>query len=251
MERRELSVSVRTDKGKNAADRLRRQEMIPGVLYGPHCKPIPVTVPSKGLKVALSTTAGLNTLITLQVKEDKDLSGKIVMIRDIQKNPLDDSWIHADLYEVPLDRKISVDVPIHVHGKAVGVEKGGILQVVARELRVQCRPMAIPEAFEIDVSGLEIGHSLHVKDIQFPEGVEADADEAAAIVSVVAPISEEELKKMEEAAQAGEIAEPEVTMEKKEEGEGEGEAVAGEEKVSAEGAKKATSAEASKKGSKE
>jgi large subunit ribosomal protein L25 len=216
MERRELSVSVRGDLGKNAANRLRKQEVIPGILYGPHCNPIPVTISSKGLKIALSTAAGLNTLITLQVEGDKNLSGKVVMVRDVQANPLDGAWLHADLYEVPLDRKIFVDVPIHIVGKAAGVEKGGILQVVAREIRVGCRPTEIPEAFEVDVSALEIGHSLHVKDIQFPEGVRPDAEETSAIVSVLAPISEEELKKMEEAAQAGEIAEPEVTTEKKE-----------------------------------
>ncbi|MBI4208788.1 MAG: 50S ribosomal protein L25 [Deltaproteobacteria bacterium] len=258
MEKRELNISVRGDLGKNAAGRLRKQESIPGVLYGPHCSPTPVTISPKGLRVALSTAAGLNTLITLQVEGDKSITGKVVMVRDIQANPLDGAWMHADLYEVPLDRKIFVDVPIHIVGKAAGVEKGGILQVVAREIRVECRPMAIPEAFEVDVSALEMGRSLHVKDIQFPEGVRPDVEETSAIVSVVAPISEEELKKMEEGAQAGEIAEPEVTTEKKEK-EGE-EAVTEEEKKAAaegakkaapEGAKKAAPAEAPKKGGKE
>lgn len=214
MERRELTVQIRKDLGKSGARRLRKKGFIPGILYGPTCDPVPLTIPPKALKMAIDTDAGWNTLITLTVEGNEDLSGKVVMLRDVQIDPLDGSWIHADLYDFPKGKKIHVEVPIHIKGKAKGVEKGGILQVAMRKLEILAQPTSIPQSLDVVVDSLDIGDSLHLRDLTFPKGVECDVDPDTTVVSVVAPISEEELKKMEETAAAGEMAEPEVVGEK-------------------------------------
>jgi large subunit ribosomal protein L25 len=136
-----------------------------------------------------------------------------VVLKEIQTNPRTDRVIHVDFYEVAFGKKFRIEVPLRVKGKAAGIEQGGIVEQVTRSLEVECLPKDVPEFLEVDVSPLEIGHSLHLADVTFPEGVEPlEKDMTATIVSVHAPRIEEEVVTVapeEEAAEAAEAAEAE------------------------------------------
>src|SRR5262245_23722160 len=110
----------------------------------------------------------------------------------MQFHPISGDVIHADLYEVDLTARIQVRVPLHFVGRAAGVTRGGILQPIVREIEVECLPMDIPEFFDIDVSALDIGDSVHVSDMSMPEGVTAVSEASQALVTVVTPTVEEE-----------------------------------------------------------
>lgn len=209
MEQRELKVIHRKEKGKGPSRRLRRDGLIPAVLYGPNINPILLSLNPEDLRSVLSSAAGENTLISLQAEGHREVSNKVVMLKDLQMDPLTREFIHADLYEVVMDEEIEVDVPILLRGKAVGVEEGGILQEVSRELRVKCLPKDIPEGIEIDISELGIGDSIHVRDLPLREGILITAEPDFTVLTVSAPMAEEKPEvvveeKLEEAAAAEE-----------------------------------------------
>lgn len=214
-----LEVQVREQTGKGAARKLRAAGMIPAVLYGSGRPSYPITLnPLQLHKVLHESEMGMNTLIDLKVTGHAELDGKTVLVRELQRDPVKGRFVHADLYEVDLQEKIEVSVPIHVTGKSAGVELGGVLDQVLRELEVKCLPRAIPDEFVVDVTPLEMGDSLHVSDIALPEGVELISDAELSVVSVVAPAKEEEPEVEAEAAEG------EVVVEGEEAAEGEGEA---------------------------
>ena len=115
-------------------------------------------------------------------------------------------YLHADFYTVDLEQRVEVAVPVHITGKAIGVEEGGVLDQALREIELSCLPLAIPKELMADVSELELGQSLHVRDIPLPEGVELKSDPELSVVSVVAPMKEEEEPVVEEGAEEGEAA---------------------------------------------
>ncbi|NNL67762.1 MAG: 50S ribosomal protein L25 [Myxococcales bacterium] len=213
-----LEVEAREKSGKGVARKLRAAGRIPAVLYGGGRPAFPLALdPVKLQKLLHASELGMNTLIDLKVTDHAELDGKTVLVRELQRDPVKGSFIHADLYEVDLTHTIEVQVPVHVTGKAVGVEMGGgVLDQVLREVEVKCLPRAIPDELVLDVSALEIGDSLHVRDIALPDGVELISDEDLSVVSVAAPVKEEDL-----IADTGEEAEVPVV-----EGEAEGEAPA-------------------------
>jgi large subunit ribosomal protein L25 len=118
------------------------------------------------------------------------------------------SWIHADLFEVDLQKTIEVRVPLHIVGKPMGVENGGILDHPLREVEIECLPRAIPDSVEVDVSNLDVGDSIHVRDLVLPAGAKMLSDGDLAVASVVLPKAEEEAKPAEAAAVAAEAAVP-------------------------------------------
>jgi large subunit ribosomal protein L25 len=219
MEQRELKVIHRKERGKGPSRRLRRGGLIPAVLYGPNTNPILLSLNPEDLRSVLSSSAGENTLISLQAEDDRKVSNKVVMLKDLQMNPLTREFIHADLYEVVMDEEIEVEVPLHLQGKSVGVQEGGILQQVSRQLRVRCMPRDIPEGIEIDISELEIGNSIHVRDIPLKEGMKIIAEPDFTVLTISAPMVEEKPEVVVE-----EKPEEEVAAEEKppavEEGEG-------------------------------
>jgi large subunit ribosomal protein L25 len=119
------------------------------------------------------------------------LADKVALVKDMQYHPISGDVIHADLYEVDLTAKITVHVPLHFVGKAAGVVRGGILQPIVREIEVECLPLDIPEYFNVDVSALDIGDSVHIEDLSMPEGVAAIYESNLALVAVVPPTVEE------------------------------------------------------------
>jgi large subunit ribosomal protein L25 len=241
-----LEAKKRTETGKERAKKLRRQGLIPAVVYGPGDEPLPLEINAQSLNSILRAGKGENVIITLNI--DGGQNEKKVLIREIQHDPVLGDILHVDFQHVLLTKKITVKVPVHLVGVPVGVSKdGGILQHVLRELEIECLPTEIPEKVEFDVSNLKIGDSIHVKDTRL-EKVTILSDAEGSIVTVVPPT----IFKEEVVPAAAEVTEPEVITEKKaEEGE-EAEAEEGKEAKGKEAAKsgKETKAEKPEAGAK-
>jgi large subunit ribosomal protein L25 len=188
----ELVVEVREGAGKGVARKLRAAGRIPGVCYGRKLPSVSISLDPRTLEQLLAaSTAGLNTLFQLRIAGVGDFDGKAVLVRELQRNPVDGQLLHADLYAVDLEKSIQVSVPIGITGSAEGVKVGGILDQALRTLELECMPQAIPREVVVEVSELEIGQTLHVRDIGLPEGVSLLSDPDLAVVSVVAPVAEE------------------------------------------------------------
>ena len=221
MEQIELSAQPRSGVGKEIAKKLRKDGFVPCVLYGPACKEaIPLTVKALELNKTLATGARGNVLVSLKIEGDKK-KARIVMFKGLQRDPLKRDIIHADLYELLMEHKVVVDVPIHLTGKAQGVELGGILQHEARTLKIECLPDQIPDKIDVDVTNLTIGHSIHVKDITMPQGLKVLGEPNLTIALITAPTAEVEVKTAEEAkaeiAKSFEVKEEDKKEETKEE----------------------------------
>jgi large subunit ribosomal protein L25 len=208
-----LVAEPRDATGKGAARRLRAAGRIPAVVYGRGAESKAISVdPGALLKLLHDSGAGMNTLIDLSV----DGTTQTVLVKELQRDPVRGRPLHTDFYLVELDKTVEVSVPIHLVGRAAGVELGGIVDHPLRELELECLPRAIPEGVEVDVSALEIGQSIHVRDLELPQGVSVLTDENLAVASVIAPtvveeeVPEEEVEAEEAAAEAeeGEAAAP-------------------------------------------
>ena len=216
MERPVLVVEPREGLKKGNARKLRAKGFIPAVFYGPRSKTVSLTVNPKELIRTLETDAGGNVLIDLDIRAGETSDRKVVMVKDIQIDPLQRVILHADFYEVAMDEMVTVEVPIHLVGKSEGVKIGGILEQVRRVLQIQCLPGEIPKYIDVDVSALMIGDSIHVQDIQM-EKAKIIADSNFTIATVVPPIAEEKKvveEEVVEAAAEGEAAEEKEKKEK-------------------------------------
>jgi large subunit ribosomal protein L25 len=222
MQQRELEVFLRTEKGKGAAHRIRREGKIPAVLYGRSMETYSLALNPKELEKILTSGARENTLIGLKISGagSEKIGHKVVMLKDLQVHPIQRTYLHADFYAVAMDKKIEVEIPIHLTGKAEGAKSGGILEQPRREVRVRCLPSNIPEFIEVDVSALKIGDSLHVEDLPSSEQYELVAESNFTVASVTPPISEAQYEEIVAAAEGEkEIVQPERIGEKKEEAE--------------------------------
>ncbi len=206
-----LAVELRQSTGKGSARKLRAQGRIPGTCYGRNLASASITLNPQTLVMLLKRSdAGLNTLIDLTVDGGGEYDGRKVLVKDLQRDPVSGHVLHADLYAVDLTQVIHISVPIHLIGEAKGVTMGGgIVDHALRDLEVECLPQAIPREFLVDISDLDIGDSLHVRDITIPEQVTLVGDADLSVVSVMAPIVEEEPTVEDEAAE-GEVAETEA-----------------------------------------
>ncbi len=205
-----LKVRSREKRGKEYAKKLRRGGFIPGVVYGQNAVSLPLEIENKAFQALIREGLGENVLVTLTT-DDQEAKDRKVLIREIQRDPVKGDIVHIDFHEISLTKKLSIQVPIHLVGIPEGVTAGGILQHVLRELEVECLPTAIPEKIEMNVSGLNIGDSIHVADLQL-DGVDVLSDPESSIVSVVPP----SVFKEPEVAVAPAEGEPEVITEKKE-----------------------------------
>jgi len=204
-----LVAELRDATGKGVARKLRAAGRIPAVLYGKGAESKAISVDPKALQRLLqSGGAGMNTLIELSV----DGNTRTVLVKELQRDPVRGRPLHTDFYLIDLHEKVEVSVPIHLVGKAPGVELGGILDHPLREIELECLPRAIPEGVDVDVSALEVGDSIHVRDLELPEGVSVQTDLNLAVASVITPavVEEpvaEEPEEGEEALAEGEEAE--------------------------------------------
>lgn len=216
MEQRELLVKVRNNTGKGVARKLRGEGLIPAIFYGHKSEPIALSLNPTELKKIINSESGRNTLITLKFEGKKEKE-RVALLKDLQLTPLKRTYLHADLYEVLMDEKITARIPIHFVGKAIGVKEGGIEQHSRREIDVRCLPGNLPDFIEADVTNLAIGDSLHVKDLKLSEGIEVLDPAGDTIVAILAPATEKVVTPEEAAAQlAASLAEPKKE-EKKEE----------------------------------
>lgn len=216
MERPVLRAEVREEIGKGKVRRLRAKGLIPAVFYGPKSKTIPLVVDSKELVKTLKTEAGENVLIDLEIARGANTDRKVVMVKDIQIDPIQMKMIHTDFYEVAMDVMVTVEVPMHLIGKPEGTKMGGILEQVRRVIQIQSLPGDIPKSIDVDVSSLMIGDSVHVKDIQAGK-FKILVDPNMTIATVVPPVVEEKVAE----AVVAEAAEGEEVKEKEKEKEGE------------------------------
>lgn len=215
-----LQIDLRETTGKGVARKLRAAGRIPGVCYGKGQDSVSLAVDPHALRKLLDASdAGMNTIISLQ--GGGSLDGTMVLVKELQRDPVRGAYLHADFYTVDIQQRVEVSVPVQLTGKAPGVEAGGVLDQALREIELSCLPLAIPKEIEADVSALELGQSLHVRDLALPEGVELVSDGDLSVVSVVAPMKEEEeAVAVEEGAEEGEEA-AEATAEAKQEESGE------------------------------
>lgn len=206
MAQTELMVNSREALGKGSARSLRREGLVPAVVYGKSFEPCALSVDPKALKKSISTEAGLNTLITL--KGDGPFDGQVVILKDMQVDAVVGTMLHADFQVIDLGAKVSVMVPVHPVGKSAGEKEGGNLSVIRHEVEIVCLPNAIPASIDIDVTEMQIGDVVHVEDLQLADGVEAPHEANFTILTVVGRMAEEvEEEELEEGAEAAETAE--------------------------------------------
>lgn len=189
METLEIQVDARDKKRKRDAKRLLRSGKIPAILYGPKTAAVALELDKREFSTRVAGLEGSH-LVRLK-SQSTALADKVALVKEMQYHPINGEVIHADLYEVDLTAKITVNVPLHFIGKAEGVVRGGILQPIVREIEVECLPLDIPEFFNVDVSALDIGDSVHIEELGMPEGVTAVYESNMALVTVVPPSVEE------------------------------------------------------------
>lgn len=189
LETLEIRVDARDKKRKRDAKRLLRNGKIPGILYGPKTQAIALALDKREFSSRVADLEGSH-LVRLK-SESSALADKVALVKAMQHHPISGDVIHTDLYEVDLSAKITVNVPLHFIGKAEGVVRGGILQPIVREIEVECLPLDIPAFFDVDVSALDIGDSVHIEELTMPEGVTAVYESNLALVAVVPPTVEE------------------------------------------------------------
>lgn len=187
MELIELKTTLRTVTGNGPARQLRRQGQVPAVLYGPKTESILLAVPAVDIEHVLRKGHLRQAVLSLSIDGGPEKIVRTAMFKELQTHPVTGQFLHADFYEVSMDQKISVKVPVVVAGKSIGVENGGMVQVVRRELEVLCLPNAIPDSITIDVTALDMGDSVHIQDIVLPEGAEMAGDANYTVVTILSP----------------------------------------------------------------
>jgi len=211
LEQFELNATVRKTTGNSPARQLRRGGQMPAVLYGPQTESVLLSVNIKELELILKK-GNIGSLILNLVIQNGEKITKPAMIKEFQSHPVSGNFLHIDFYEIDMQRKINVMIPVVTKGQSAGVELGGLLQIVRREIEVLCMPGDIPEAFEIDITDLDIGDSVHVEEIPLGDNIEIPADVNFTVLTIVSPKveeveEEEEDLEGEEAAAEGEEGE--------------------------------------------
>jgi len=208
-----LKVKERKEIGTRKVNNLRKEGWIPGIIYGHGEKSMPIMIQEEELTNIIHKLHSEATLLTLNYK-GKDLQ---VLMREVSRNPLTEKPLHVDFQHIHEDEEVNVHVILDFQGKAKGIEESGILNIEHRDLIVRCLPKDIPESIVVDVTALEIGQSIHIRDLNIPEGVKVEADPSATIVNILSPRKLVEVVPVEEELPIGEEAEePEVIT--KEEG---------------------------------
>ena len=204
-----LNVEPRVRIGKSGSRKVRRDGLVPAVVYGKGMESFNLRVDPKALQQAIATEAGWNTLITL--KGDGPFDGKVVILKEMQLDPIKRGAMHVDFLAINLKDKITVMVPVHAQGKSRGEKEGGTLQLIRHELEVLCLPTDIPTAIEVDVTEMNVGDVVHIEDIALPAGVETPHDVNFTVLTVMGRKAEE-VEEVEEGEEA-EVSEEEISEE--------------------------------------
>lgn len=206
----EIKAEQRTPDRKGAARRLRREGRIPAILYGPGEDPQALSLDRKEMDILFRRYGGASIILELDVAGAGDGKDK-ALVKEVQRDVVTGEVLHLDLLHISATRKITVDVPVLVVGEAAGSKAGGVLEVVTRDIQVECLPADIPDKVEVDVSALEIGDSIKVRDLSIPN-TEILIDPDTAILTIVPPTVYEEVKE-----EKPEEEEPELVTKEKEE----------------------------------
>jgi len=190
METVSISVERRTGAGKGVARKLRAAGRVPAVVYGRGRETALLVLKTEDIQRGVAQLEGAHLIRLVGGDGAKDLGERMVLVRELQTHPVTGRPLHADFYEVDLTERLTVSVTLHFVGKAVGVVNGGILQPILREVEVECLPTEIPDFIEVDVSPLGVHDSLHVGDLQLPQGVTLVGDPTQTVVSVLPPTVE-------------------------------------------------------------
>jgi len=206
-----LSARPRVEAGRNAVGKVRARGAIPAVIYGAKDAATNLEVDRKDVENLLSRAVGENILVDLEIRDGDKTTNRTSLIQEVQHHPVRGEIIHIDFHAVSMTEEIDAEVVLEPAGEPVGVKTfGGLLQQNMRSLPIQCLPQNLPEIIIVDVSGLNIGESLHVRDIKLPTGVVAVPDEDLTVFLVSEPTVAEE-----PAVAAEETVAPEVIKEKK------------------------------------
>lgn len=206
-----LSAERRTVTGRSAVRKLKAQGVVPAVIYGAKDKAEPLQVSRRDINAMLSHASGENILVELEIAG----KSRLALVQEVQHAPLGGAILHIDFHAISMDEVIQADVPLEPTGTANGVKNmGGLLEHNLRSLAIECLPSDLPDVITVDVSALNIGDAIHVREIQLPKGVTTRVQPDLTAFSVLAPTVEEEpvAAEVDAAAAAG----PEVIREKKE-----------------------------------
>jgi len=204
-----LTAERRTATGRSAVRKLKAMGVVPAIIYGAKDKAEPLQVSRRDINAMLSHAAGENILVELEIAG----KSRLALVQEVQHAPLGNAILHIDFHAVSMDEVIQADVPLEPTGIANGVKNmGGLLEQNLRSLAIECLPRDLPDVITVDVSALDIGNAIHVREIQLPTGVTTRVQPDLTAFSVLAPTVEEEPVAAEVDAAAG----PEVIREKKE-----------------------------------
>jgi large subunit ribosomal protein L25 len=213
--------------GSRASNRLRHTGRIPGVIYGHGIEPVPISVPGRDLRAALTTEAGLNALLSVEV----DGQAHLTLAREVQRHPVRRTVIHVDFQIVRRDEVVSADVPVAIVGEAQAVGAGGgVVEQPVTNLAIRATPATIPASIEVDIAALSIGDTIRVGDLTLPDGVTTEVDPDEPVVIARAGVAVEEAAPAEEAeGEAAATSGAGPTSERAAAGEGPSPSTAGEE----------------------
>ncbi len=195
-----LSAIKREKTGKEISKKLRKQGLIPAIVYGPRFQPLPIAVKFNELESILIKHKGETLLFNLELT-DGEPSKIQAILKDYQTHPITDKIIHIDFLAIHEEETITLDIPLEFLGKPVGISKGGVLEILLHELTIECLPSNIPNKIYIDISNLDVGDVLHVKDIKVPEGVKVINDPEETVLTIVAEAGEGTEEETEETSE--------------------------------------------------
>ena len=209
-----LSASRRAGTGRSAVRKIKAQGAVPAIIYGGKQQPEPLQVSKRDISLMLSHASGENILVELEIEGEN--GSRLALVQEVQHSPVGGDVLHVDFHAVSMDEMIEADVPLEPTGMPEGVKTfGGLLEQNLRALAIECLPRDLPDIITVDVSHLNIGDAIHVREIPLPEGVKTRVSPELTVFSVLAPAVEEEPVTAAEAAEG-----PEVITEKKETPEG-------------------------------
>ena len=214
MEASELKANIRTESGKGPARRLRAEGLVPAVLYGSGAESTMLYINAADLIKIIRTEKGEASFIKLVIDESGKKTEKLSVVKELQTNTVTKKIVHVDFYELRMDRKLTMDIPIHLVGLAVGVDKGGELKQFIRDVKVSALPGSMPRHIDVDVTPMMIGDTFRVGDLQLGEGIEVLGAGSTSIATVDAKRGTvEEAAPSEAAAEEG-AKEPELVGKK-------------------------------------
>ena len=205
-----LTAHPRIKTGRSAVNEIKKLGLVPAVVYGGKDKPINLTINARQIGNILAHATSEHFLVDLEIADGGSTTNRLALVQEVQHDALKGTVLHVDFHAVKADEKLHAEIPVVTTGEPAGVKNfGGILEISMHAVEVECLPKDLPDLITLDVSALNVGEAIHVKDIQFPEGVTSRVDGDLTVVRVAAPTVEAEPVVTAEAAQ------PEVLKEKK------------------------------------